>query len=232
MDPLTLMLIGGGVKAASGLVQTWIGHRQRKKALEGLDNLKDPQMEMPEGIEELIHLARVRAGREMPGMDRARDEFGARTSRGLDAVTRAARTSGDIMSATGDLYAEEMRNVRQLAVAGEDYTAAREGELMGALRTKGQVEQQMFNINEMMPFQRKLNQYLSDAQVGGQNIAHGVGTAVGSIGDVMSNYARIKMLQGWMGEEEDGNPDYSSQADKALLARQGYASSVMNTIGR
>lgn len=220
MDPLTISLILGGVKTAGGLVQSLIGRRQRKDAMRGLAGLEDPQMEMPEGISEMVDLARLRARREMPGMDVAKGEFGARTSRGLDAITRAARTPGDIMAATGDLYAEEMRNVRQLEVAGQEYTAAREGELMNALTTKGQVEQTMFNVNEMMPFQRKLAMYMQDAQVGGQNIAHGIGTAVGGIGDAMSNYARIKMMQGWMGGDTSApSPDFGAQREKAARER-------------
>lgn len=206
--PLATTLIAGGIKAGAGIVQSIIGYRQRKQAMDALGTLQDPQMEMPEGIREMIHLARVRAGSEMPGMDRAKDEFGARTARGVDAVSRAARTPGDIASATADLYSEEMRNVRQIEAQGAEYKAARERELMRGLETKGRYEDRMFQVNEMAPFQRKLNQYMQDAGIGGQNIAAGMGTAVSAVGDTMSNYARIKMLQGWMdsGEEDSGDP--------------------------
>ena len=215
-------------KGLTGLAQTLIGRKQRNQALDALSRLDDPQMTMPEGIEEMIHLARTRAGMPMPGMDVARGELGARTSRGVDAVSRAARTPGEIMAATQDLYAEEMRNVRQLEVDGDNYQAAREGELMNALATKGNVEQRMFQVNEMMPFERKYNQYMQDAQIGGQNIAGGIGAMGGALGDFMSNYARVKMLQGWMdpGETaaaEDPEDQYPQWIRSALskITQQG-----------
>lgn len=204
-------LILGGLQAATGITQSIIGYRQRKKALSGLDQLQDPQMDMPSGVEEMINLARIRAGREMPGMERAKDEFGARTSRGLDAVTRASRTSGDVAAATADLYAEEMRNVRQIETQGAEYRAAREGELMRGLETKGRYEDRMFQVNEMMPFQRKLNQYMENARVGGENIASGIGTAFSGASGALSNYARIKMMESWM--DQGGATPESGELD-------------------
>ena len=200
----TGMLIAGGVQALSGIGQSLIGWRQRRDAMADLEALEDPTMEMPASVTQMIELAQQRARGEMPGMATAREEMGARTGRGVQAVTRAARTPGDIAAATKDLYAEEMRGVRQLATAGAEYKAGRERELMGAYGTQAQYEQKMFDVNVMMPYQRRLQQYMSQAQVGGQNIAAGVGTAISAPMDTMSNYLRLQMMEQWMGQEDQG----------------------------
>lgn len=210
MDPLTNALIAGGIQAGTGLFQTISGARQRRRARKDLGRLEDPTMEMPSSITQMIELARLRAGSEMPGLSTARDELGARTSRGVEAVSRAARTPGDITAATRDLYAEEMRGIRQLETSGAEYRAARERELMGAYGTQGEYQQRMFDVNVMLPYQRRLQQYMTDAQTGGQNIAHGIGTMGAAGTDFLSNYYRLKMLQGWMGGEgAEGDPKAS-----------------------
>ena len=198
-------LIAGGVQAVSGIGQLIAGAAQRRRAMKRLERLEDPQMEMPSSIDEMIELARVRAGSPMPGMQTAKDEMGARTSRGVEAVTRAARTPGEVAAATRELYAEEMRGARQLDVAGAEYRASREGELMRGLQTRGGYEQEMFRVNEMLPYQRRLQMYLSNAQVGGQNIAQGLGTAISAPMDALSNYTRMKMLEGWMPQDPAGD---------------------------
>ena len=200
MDPATAMLIASGIQAGVGLFQTISGSVQRKRAQKGLDQLQDPTMELPSSITEMIELARKRE--EMPGLDTMKDELGAVTGRGLTEVSRSARTPGELARATTDLYAEEMRGVRQLDIASAEYRAAREREHIGTLGIKAQYEQQMFQVNQMLPYQRRLQQYMQQAGVGGQNIADGIGTMTQAAVGGLENYMRMQMHNDWMDVEK------------------------------
>lgn len=198
MDPATLALIAGGIQGAAGIGQTAIGLVQRYRAQKKLNRLEDPKMELPSSVVQMVDLARRRAGGDMPGLDIMKDELGATTARGLTNVTRAARTSGDVMSATKDLYAEQLRGVRGLDIASAQYRADREKELMGAYGQQAGYEQRMFDVNQLMPYQRRLQQYMAEGEIGGQNVAAGIGT-IGSAGaNTLENYMRAQMYQKWM----------------------------------
>ena len=196
----TAMLAGAAIQGAVGIGQLVTGAVQRNRARKELENLEDPTMEMPSSINEMINLARQR--QEMPGLDTMKNELGATTGRGLTQVSRAARTPGELARATTDLYAEEMRGARQLDIAGAEYRAARERQLMGALQTKGGFEQEMFRVNELMPYQRRLQQYMQQAGVGGQNIAAGIGTMVQGATGYLENSIKMQMHNDWMDVEK------------------------------
>jgi hypothetical protein len=193
MSILAGALIAGGI----GLVQTIAGGVQRGRAKRDLDKLQMPKYEMPESVSQMVDIARRRAGSQMPGLDTMRADLSARTTGGVQASALAASSQSDLAAATRELYAEEMRGARQLGVMSAEYQAQREMELMGALGQQGQYEDRAFQINQMLPYEQKLQRYMSDLGTGGANIGAGIGNMLGAATGYMGSKIQLDTLDAW-----------------------------------
>ena len=209
----TAMLIGAGIQAATGLIQGLVGGSQRRRAKRGLDNLKMPTYEIPDSVNQMVELARRRSTSEMPGLDTMLAEGSARTRAGVQASALAASSQSDLAAATRNLYAEEMRGARQLGVMSAEYQANMEQQYMGALGQQGQYEDRAFQINKLMPYEQKLQRYMSDLGTGGANIGAGINNVMGAATGYLGNKMQLDMMNQW------GGGNYRPPAPSALAPR-------------
>ena len=194
---MSALLIAAGVQAATGLIQGLIGGSQRRKAIRGLENLTPPTYKIPDSVTQMVELARRRSTSEMPGLDTMLAEGSARTRAGVQASALAASSQSDLAAATRNLYAEEMRGARQLGVMSAEYQANMEQQYMGVLGQQGQYEDRAFQINKMMPYEQKLQRYMSDLGTGGANISAGLNNIIGAGTSYVGNKAQLDMLNLW-----------------------------------
>ena len=204
--PITVagaMLGGSIIQGAMGLGQTILGGVQRRKAKRGLENLKMPTYEIPDSIGQMVDIARRRSQSDMPGLGTMLSEQSSRTTAGVQASALAASSQSDLAAATRNLYAEEMRGARQLGMMSAEYRSNMEQQYMNTLGQQAQFEDRAFQINQMMPYEQKVQRYMSDLGVSGANIGAGIGNMVGAGTSYAGNMATLGAYGADLNQEID-----------------------------
>lgn len=208
MDPMTIAAL---ISAVPGAIQGLTGLFQSGKSKDILDGLERPTYEIPQAAQQALQLARVGAGSsQMAGqsnLESAQNEI-------------FANTTGDIMSTATSgpealaalIGAGKNRATAQNEIgfrAAQDYES-RQRSLGSALGTYAGYQDKAFEINQMQPYQQKLD----------------TASALGNAG-MINQYQGIKDLAG-IGANLVAPTDF---ADKSVAAGAASANNFSDKYG-
>jgi hypothetical protein len=197
-------IIQGGV----GLAQTIGGLIQKHKALKELNNLQSPTYTPNKSISDYYSTALQRYNvnpYQSTQYQNATNQSG-RTTAGLLSDIKGR---GGSVAAVGKLAAMQNDAGIKAGVAAENEQNQRFGALGGAANAKAAEEGKAFQINQMMPFERKYN-LLSAKAGGGANIMNAGLSNIFGAGD---NISQMAMLKKYYGEDSGNRGAKSSSYD-------------------
>lgn len=197
MGPLGLGLITGGIGVGLSAVDIIRGNKMRKEAEQNLKNLKRPMMQVPEAQMQQLALARMMSNQGMPGYQMALGNLGMQNSRAFGQASRAATSSQDLLSVATQLGESSQDQMSQLAMSNAEYQRAGMENYQQQLGLLAQTQQEMFNVNQMQPYQLKYQTYSNNLQQGRDMINSGIQGIGSSIGSVMPFISSGTGDQGW-----------------------------------
>lgn len=173
-------LIAGGIQAISG-------SKRRKNAEKAINELQDPTYTPNKSITDYYNKALQRAN--VNPYQSAQYQYGIQqgarnTAMGVNALQDRNSAVGGISR----LIALQNENSIKQGIAAEQEGDQKFGQLGAATQLKGADDQYGFQVNQLMPYQKKLNMYI--AKMGGgtqtenagyQNIQSGIGTIGGGL---------------------------------------------------
>jgi len=142
----------------------------RKKSLtEQLDELitKRPEYTAPSQIDEILGMRKGELAQDMkmPGLDRAKEEIGARTGSAVSNIKEMSNSVAGSLGAVSNAYKNEMGLLADLDVKGAMYSSARkqaaEDAYTQALQTKADYVDKAWNWNSGQKYGEQYN-LLSD----------------------------------------------------------------------
>jgi hypothetical protein len=176
-------LIMGGVGSALSIVDIIRGERMRKRAEENLKNLKRPMMEVPQAQRQQMELYRQMATQGMPGQQAAQNMMDLQAQRAYGNASRAATSSQDLLGVATNLGEQQQINQLDLAGRAADYQTNAMNQYASGLGNLAQTQQNMFNVNQMQPYQLKYETYANNIQQGRELVGsgmQGIGSSIGA----------------------------------------------------
>lgn len=197
MGPLGLGLITGGIGVGLSAVDIIRGERMRKRAEENLRNLKRPMMSVPQAQQQQVTLASQMATQGMPGYQMALNNLGIQNSRAYGQASRAATSSQDLLAVATQLGESSQDQMSQLAMSNAEYQRAGMLNYQQQLGGLADTQKEMFNVNQMQPYQLKYQTYTNNLMQGRELVNSGMQGLGSSIGAAMSYGAAGAGDEGW-----------------------------------
>lgn len=177
MDPVSA--VAGGVGALVGGIQSLIGGGQARRARRALDNLQTPTYQANRSILDYYNQAlNPQSSLEYQLADQ---ETGANLATGLSAAQD--RRGG--LAAIGGLVRQ--RNNAMLRTAADA-----QSRLGQATQMKAAEDQQEWNVNKMLPFQKKYATLMSQMGAGNQLLNSGLSNAFGGLSTFATSFTPKK----------------------------------------
>lgn len=185
--PVTAGLISAGVGVVGGLVQTGIGMFGGRKARRELGRLESPIYTPSKSINDYYSQALGRY-QQSPYQSNLYKMNAQTIGRGTAQGIAGLKDRRSALMGLPSLIQGQNDSLLKAAAVAEQDQSQKFGQLQGAVQMKAGEDRQAFNINKMMPFERKYNQLAQKAaannqlmNAGMQNIFGGVQSA-GMIG--------------------------------------------------
>lgn len=178
-------LIMGGVGSALSIVDIIRGERMRKRAEENLRNLKRPMMEVPEAQKQQMELYRQMVTGGMPGQQSVQSMMDLQAQRAYGNASRAASSSQDLLGAATNIGQQQQMAQLDLNRQAADYQFEANRQYAAGLGGLAQTQQEMFNVNQMQPYQLKFQTNTDNIQQGRQLVGSGMQGIGSSIGQAM-----------------------------------------------
>jgi hypothetical protein len=178
-------LIMGGVGSALSIVDIIRGERMRKRAEENLRNLKRPMMQVPQAKQQQMELYRQMATQGMFGQRAAQSMMDLQAQRAYGNASRAATSSQDLLGVATNLGEQQQINQLDLAGRAADYQTTATNQYASGLGNLAQTQQDMFNVNQMQPYQLKYQTNANNIQQGRELVGNGMQGIGSSIGGAM-----------------------------------------------
>lgn len=213
MDPMTLQAIMGMAQSTKqgigGLVQAGIGLFGGRKARRGLENLQIPTYTPAKSISDYYGEAKQRYGispyaSTLYGMQAQNIARG--TAQGVGALQDRRSAIGGISS----LIQQQNDALLKAGAAAEQQKEQRFGQLGQAAGMMAGEERQAFNINKMMPYEKKYNLLAMKAQGYNQLLNAGLQNIFGggqAAGVYAGGMAGMGGMQGYGGASEGYGTD-------------------------
>ncbi len=189
IDPVSLGL--GGLQTLFGIGQSIFGGSRERKAENAIENLKSPTYTPNSSILDYYNKALQRYNTN-PYQSQQYQYGLQQGARGTAAGIGALQDRGSAVGGISRLIALQNDNALKQGVAAENTQNQRFGQLGSAAQMSGNEGRYGFQVNQLMPYQQKLQ--LLGAKAGGgaqmlnagfSNIFGGLGTA--SLGDLGGN---------------------------------------------
>lgn len=198
MDPMTLL---SGAQALGGLVQTGVGLIGGRKARRELERLQSPTYTPVKSIFDYYNqaLSRYQQSPQQSNLYKMQAQNIARgTAQGIAGLQdRRSALSG----ISGLIQGQSDAQLKALAASEQDQNQ-KFAQLGSASQAMGAEERQAFNINQMMPFERKYTQLAQKAQASNQLANAGLQNVFGA----GQSYLMGKSMQG---QSAPSTQDYS-----------------------
>jgi hypothetical protein len=168
------------IQAGTGLLQTGIGLLSYHKNMNELNKLPNPQYQESKAISDYYNEAQNRYNISPYASNfynEAKRNAEQGFSQGIDALQSRRSAVGNI----GALYGAEQSALGGAAAKAEGMRTQAFSQLGTAARMKEQEDQKAFDINQMMPFERKYNQIMSKMQANAQLTNAGLGNVTSGI---------------------------------------------------
>ena len=203
-DPATAAMIAQSV---IGVVNTGMGihdRRQGKKMLEGLD---DPIATIPDAAtEELARTKNLASSFKMAGQDNLESMQDQILSASLGEILSNSSSSSDAMNAIVAMYGKRLGQQNEIGYrAAQDYMGRQE-RVSNSLMNMADEEKRLFDLNQMNPFLRKLEQAYGVINNGNALISGGTSQIMSSVGGYAQNKSLNKNSGGNFVASDGTNP--------------------------
>lgn len=174
-------MTAAGFGAAAGIAGVGLsaidiirGERMRKQAMKDLENLKRPMMTVPEAQKQQIAMAQMMMNQGMPGYQMALNNLGVQNSRAFGQASRAATSSQDLLAAATQGLESSQDQLSQLALTNAEYQRSGMENYQTQLGNLAETQKEMFNVNQMQPYQLKYQTYTNNLQQGRDLVNAGI----------------------------------------------------------
>jgi hypothetical protein len=180
--PVSAALIPSALQVGGGIIQSIFGGNREKKATDALENLKTPTYTQSKGILDYYNEAARRYGINPYQSSMYKYQTGqnaASTAAGLNGLQDRRSAIGGV----GRLTAIQNDANLKAGIQAENEQNQRFGELGGAAKMKSGEEQNAFQYNQLLPFQKEM-QIQGLKASGGANIMNaGLSNIFGGLGN-------------------------------------------------
>lgn len=189
--PIPFLAIAAGLSALQagiGGIQSLQAAKTRREAERNFD-----KFQVPQGINSMMDLLQGMASQnEIPGADMARQRIATGTARGVEAASRMAASSSDVLGSLHRMYSNQMDQEINLAMAGAQQKQQNQMRLAQGMQTLGAYQTQKWQYNEMYPYMQKMTEAGQLAAAGSANIAGALQSGV----NILGTAARLDALGG------------------------------------
>ena len=192
MGPAALGAVTGAVGVGLSVFDIIRGERMRREAEKNLKNLKRPMMEVPQAQKQQMELYRQMMTGGMPGQQAAQYAMDLQAQRAYGNASRAATSSQDLLGVATNLGEQQQLAQLGLAKDAADYQTTAMNQYATGLGQLAQTQQEMFNVNQMQPYQLKYQTYTNNLQQGRDLVSSGIQGIGGTLGASMPYFAAGK----------------------------------------
>lgn len=185
-DPVSAAL--GGLQAVGGIVQSIIGGRRARKATQELENLKSPTTTSSASINDYYNRASANPY-DTAAYRLQKEQLERNAAAGISALQ--GRRAG-LLGINSILRSQNDATLRAAANAEQMQRSM----FADATRLKANDDARVFNINQMMPFERKYSLLASKAAGGNQLLNAGLSNTFGGLGTFGAGMAMGNDQQG------------------------------------
>lgn len=207
-------VIAGGAQAVIGLGQTIFGGIQARKARKALEKLQTPTYTPARSISDYYSEAKQRYNTSPYASTlykTTEQGIGRNINKGISALQDRNMGIGGISS----IIQAANDATLKAGIAAEQQQSQNFAQYGQAAGMMGQEERQAFNINQLMPYEKKYNLLAAKASGGSQIMNAGIS----NIGGGLSTYGQMKMADKYysgIGGERQGEQDDSYGQDRYL----------------
>jgi hypothetical protein len=203
MEPMTMMLLAGGLQTALGAGQKFGAARMRRKAQQEFSPYQIPASARA-SLDKASSIATMRG---LPGEDLARSRAMSSASRGVEAAQRTAESPADVLSVLGRVYGDSYMGFEQnLAMQGEQAYDRRQQGVMSALNQFAGYETERWQYNELYPYMQMMGAAGDMDAAGGSNISGGINMGMQTMGAQADINQQNKMFDQWHNWQMGANP--------------------------
>ncbi len=218
MDLNAVSLAASGIKAGIGLAQGITGMSAQKKLWRSR-----PVLGVTEGEKANDSLYRqLASATEIPGQARAEGKLSEAYSSGVYDAQRTANSSLGATQSAVDLASKKMNAVKDLAGQFADYKAQRMDALAGWNKEKIGLDQQRFDINQLQPWNTKMNEAIAQKQAGFGSAGSAVDSGLGMLNDMAGTKKLEEMFKSLYG---------NGAASGAVGSSLGNFGNILGSIG-
>lgn len=204
------------IQGAIGLGQTIFGNRKAKKAERALENLQSPEYSLNKGILNYYNeaLDRYNVNPTASALYKRNTQNILRnTATGL----RALQDRRSALGGTSSIIRAMNDATLDTEVAAENQRNQRFGDLQGATMMKAGEEDKAFQINKMLPFERKYNLLAAKAGAANQTANAGLSNIFGGL----QNYSNYQLAKDIYGNEKSSGTTSNATIPASTNKRRG-----------
>lgn len=194
--PLTIGLVTGAVGLATSAYDIFSGKKKEKAAKDALNNLRRPMMQVPEAQKQQLALYGQMMSQDLPGMRMAQQMMDLNSAK-LGANALRVGNAQSALSALTSLAEQQEVSGLQLAGQNAQYKERMAQQYAMGLGDLAQTQKEMFQINELQPYQQKYQQLSANLAAGQQQFSQGIGGIGSSIGNAMPFIGAGSGAAGW-----------------------------------
>jgi len=168
-----------------------------------------PTYSIPPAVHSYLAQKQLQAQRGLPGQDVIESQIGANVAGTIGDVNRAASSSAAALGAVTDVRSGAQDAIRDLGVRSAEYQARQQDEAADAQRYMADYQEKEWEYNKNLPYQRKMNEWMSNRNAAMSNLWGGLEGIGSSVIQGAGNIAYQQQMQGLIDAIKGG---YSPQA--------------------
>lgn len=190
--------VGAGLGAVTNLAKGIWGLSQYKKGTKAFNSLmaNQPTYKRPEEYQQELAMRKQMAAQgSMPGQGYIEQNIGGATSQALSAAEKGAISSNTYQKSVGDILSKQLSAFQDLGLQSAQWQQSQKENLMGTMQRGAGYSDQEFSTNVLQPWEMKMNDAVSQRQMGAQNIFGGAEGAMGNVMDFAGTSYYNKILK-------------------------------------
>ena len=169
------------MSAGTAAVKTGIGVAQSIKGKKLGKGLVRPTKEISSGMKAYLENAKaIATSSRLPGQTAIEQKIGASTAHGIRGLKEGASSAAGLTAGIAGLRGKEQEVLAGVGIAGAKIQDTNKQRLQEALLKYGKSEDELFQINEMTPFEEQAEAAESLTGAGLQNIVGGLEQGAGT----------------------------------------------------
>ena len=181
LDPLSIIgMAGAGAKAIGGLISGSQGRKQQKNLWKNRPTLG---VTAGERANDSLY-GQMASATEMPGEKRAIQRMDEAVASGIYDAQRTSNSSLSATQAAVDLNSKKLEAIKDLAGQFSEFKMQAKERLGSWNNQKIGLEQERFQMNQMLPWEIKMNEAVGQKKAGFDMLAGGIDSGLGMVGDL------------------------------------------------